>query len=103
MNPFEILRNPQALKEQADKFQQELAEISATGSAGGKMVTVTLNGKFEIKGVKIDPVCVDPSDTKMLEDLIVAAHHDAASKVQELIKDKAGSMVGGLNLSGFGL
>ncbi len=103
MNPFEILRNPQALKEQADKFQQELAEISATGSAGGKMVTVTLNGKFEIKGVKIDPVCVDPSDTKMLEDLIVAAHHDATSKVQELIKDKAGSMVGGLNLSGFGL
>ena len=43
MNPFEILRNPQALKEQADKFQQELAEISATGSAGG-------NGLFPAPG-----------------------------------------------------
>ncbi|MCR5400341.1 MAG: YbaB/EbfC family nucleoid-associated protein [Treponema sp.] len=103
MNPFELLKNPQAIKEQADKFQRELAETTATGSSGGKMVSVTLNGKFELLGVKIDPVCIDPSDPKMLEDLIVAAHHDATSKIQDLLKDKTSSMMGGLNLSGFGL
>ena len=46
MNPFELLKNTQALKEQSEKLQQELAKIRAEGSAGGRMVTVTLKGKF---------------------------------------------------------
>lgn len=102
MNPFEILKNSSALKEQAEKLQQEMSEITAEGSSGGRMVTITINGKFEIQEIHLDPLCVDNRDVKMLEDLIVAAHRDAMTKVQEKIKEKSSSILGGLNLSGMG-
>ena len=51
MNPFDFLKNTQAIKEQSEKLQQELAELRAEGSSGGRMVTVTLNGKFEMTGI----------------------------------------------------
>lgn len=103
MNPFDLLKNTQALKEQSEKLQQELQDIRAEGSAGGRMVTVTLNGKFEMTGIKLDPICVDNRDVKMLEDLIVAAHKNACDNVQEQIKAKGTSLLGGLDLSQFGL
>ena len=49
MNPFDMLKNIQSMKEQLGNIQEELAEITATGSSGGNIVNVTLNGKFEIK------------------------------------------------------
>lgn len=102
MNPFELLKNSSALKEQAEKLQQEMSEITAEGSSGGRMVTITMNGKFEIQEIHLDPLCVDNRDIKMLEDLIVAAHRDAMTKVQEKIKEKSNSILSGLNLSGMG-
>jgi len=102
MNPFELLKNSGAIKEQAEKLQAEMAAITAEGSAGGRMVTVTLNGKFEMQSIHLDPLCVDNRDVKMLEDLIVAAHRDAISKVQEQIKEKSSSILGGLNIPGLG-
>ena len=51
MNPFELLKNTQAIKEQSEKLQQELEDIRAEGSSGGRMVTVTLNGQFEMMGI----------------------------------------------------
>ena len=103
MHPFELLKYTQALKEQSEKLQQELAKIRAEGSAGGRMVTVTLNGKFEMMGIKLDPICVDNRDVQMLEDLIVAAHKNAMENVQEQIKAKSQSLLGGVDLSKFGL
>lgn len=103
MNPFELLKNSGAIKEQAEKLQAEMAALTAEGSAGGRMVTVKLNGKFEMQEIHLDPLCVDNRDVKMLEDLIVAAHRDASTKIQELIKEKSMSMLGGLNLPGMGL
>lgn len=97
MNPFELLKNSAALKEQAEKLQDEIARVTAEGSSGGKMVTVKLNGKFEMQEIHLDPICVDNRDVKMLEDLIVAAHRDAISKVQEQLKEKSGALLGGLN------
>lgn len=97
MNPFELLKNSEALKEQAEKLQDEIARVTAEGSSGGKMVTVKLNGKFEMQEIHLDPICVDNRDVKMLEDLIVAAHRDAISKVQEQLKEKSGALLGGLN------
>ena len=72
MNPFDLFKNSQAIKEQLEKTQQELSELTTTGSSGGKMVTVTINGKFEMIDIHLDPICVDNRDVKMLEDLIVA-------------------------------
>ncbi len=100
MNPFDLLKNTAAIKEQAEKFQQEISELSATGSSGGHMVTVTVNGKFEMTGIHLDPICVDNRDVKMLEDLIVAAHHGAISNMQEQLRAKAGPMLAGLNIPG---
>ena len=100
MNPFELLKNPGAIKEQAEKFQKEIGELTATGSAGGHMATVTLNGKFEMLKIELDPICVENRDVKMLEDLIVAAHHDALENIQEKIKQKSGPLLGGLNGAG---
>ena len=103
MNPFDLLKNTQAIKEQSEKLQAELADIRAEGSSGGRMVTITLNGKFEMMGIKLDPICVDNRDVQMLEDLIVAAHKNAIENVQEQIKSKSQSLVGGMDLSKFGL
>ena len=103
MNPFDLLKNSQAIKEQSEKLQRELEDLRAQGSSGGRMVTVTLNGKFEMKEIKLDPICVDNRDVKMLEDLIVAAHKAAADNVQEFIKEKSASLLGGLDLGSLGL
>lgn len=103
MNPFDLLKNTQAIKEQSEKLQAELAELRAEGSSGGRMVTVTLNGKFEMIGIKLDPICVDNRDVQMLEDLIVSAHRNACENVQEMIKAKSTSLLGGMDLSKFGL
>lgn len=98
MNPFDMLKNIQSMKEQLGNIQEELAEITATGSSGGNIVNVTLNGKFEIVSVKLDPICVDPRDVQMLQDLIIAAHHDAMTKIQENIKAKYGPLLNGMNI-----
>ncbi len=103
MNIADLLKNTKAIKEQSEKMQEELANITAEGSSGGQMVTVTLNGKFEMKGIKLNPICVDNRDVQMLEDLIVAAHNSAMENVQEQIKAKTSSLLGGMDLSGFGL
>lgn len=103
MNPFDLIKNSQAIKEQSEKFQRELEEISVQGSSGGRMVTVTMNGKFEMTGIKLDPICVDNRDVQMLEDLIVSAHKNAMENVQEQIKQKSSSLLGGMDLSKFGL
>ena len=66
MNPFELLQNTAKLKEEAQKMQDELAALSADGSSGGKMVTVTVNGKMEMTAIHIDPICVDKRDVAML-------------------------------------
>lgn len=103
MNPFDLVKNMQNLQGQMEKMKEELAELTATGSSGGNMVQVTLNGKFEMVAIKIDPIAVDPRDVPMLQDLIVAASHDATEKIQEQIKQKSGSLLGGMNIPGLNL
>lgn len=103
MNPFDLFKNSQAIKEQLEKTKDEIMSLTATGSSGGRMVTVTVNGKFEMIDIHLDPICVDNRDVKMLEDLIVAAQHDAVSNMQELVKAKTSSLVSGMNIPGLNL
>lgn len=100
MNPFDMLKNIEQMKSQLGTMQEELKQITATGSSGGNIVNVTINEKFEIINLKLDPICVDPRDVQMLQDLIVAAHHDAMSKIQEAIKEKYGPLLNGMNIPG---
>ncbi|MEE1000040.1 MAG: YbaB/EbfC family nucleoid-associated protein [Treponemataceae bacterium] len=98
-NPFDLLKNANNLQAQFQKTQEELKETFATGSSGGGIVKVTINGAFEIVDVQIDPIAVDPRDVKMLQDLIVAAAHDANERIKDGMKDKIGSLnIPGLNL-----
>jgi len=71
------------LQEQFARMQEEAEKLRVTGSAGGGLVEVTLNGEKEIIDIAIKPDCVDPEDVEGLQDLIIAAHKEAAAKVKE--------------------
>ncbi|HKL85259.1 MAG TPA: YbaB/EbfC family nucleoid-associated protein [Treponemataceae bacterium] len=94
MNPFDLLKNAKALQDQFGKVQEELSDVSVTGSSGGGIVKVSLNGQFQMLGVSLDPIAVDSRDIPMLQDLIKAAHSDACDKVKEILKTKLGPMAG---------
>ena len=86
-------------KEMQAKFeamQQEVASIEASGQAGGGMVSVTLSGKMEMKALKIDPSLFKEDEVEILEDLILAAHNDAKSKVEAVLQEKTREMTAGL-------
>lgn len=94
INPFDLIKNAKNIQEQMAKIQEELASVFATGSSGGGIVNVTLNGQFELTDIRLDPIAVDPRDIQMLQDLIVAAHTNAMEKIKEEIKKRAGSFAG---------
>ena len=71
-------------KEMQAKFQEmqeQIAQMEATGQAGGGLVSVTISGKFEMRSLKIDPSLFKEDEVEILEDLILAAHNDAKAKV----------------------
>ncbi|MBP5251343.1 MAG: YbaB/EbfC family nucleoid-associated protein [Treponema sp.] len=100
MNPFSMMKNLAGMQEQLKKAQEQMESLTATGSSGGNMVQITLNGKFELLSIKLDPICVDNRDVKMLEDLIKAAHTNALEKIQEELKNNSGALLSGLNIPG---
>lgn len=100
MNPFEMIKNLGGLQSQLKETQEKIATLKATGSSGGNMVQVTINGKFEMTDIKLDPICVDNRDVAMLQDLIIAAHHAACESMQETFKAQFGPMLSGMNIPG---
>jgi DNA-binding YbaB/EbfC family protein len=100
INPFDLLKNAQKVQEQMGAFQEKLAALSATGSSGGGMVEIGLNGKFEVTGVRISREIMESGDTEMLQDLIVAAFANGREKIQERQTREIGSMAGGLGIPG---
>jgi DNA-binding YbaB/EbfC family protein len=92
--------NPYELMKQMGTFQEKLAHIRATGSSGGGMVEIDLNGKLEVLDVRIAQEAVENGDTEMLEDLVTAAFSNAMEKTKEAIGREAGAMTGGLNIPG---
>ena len=97
MNPLQMMRQAQQLQE---KLQQEMASISVEGIAGGGMVTVVVNGHKHVQKITIDPEVVSKEDVTMLQDLVAAAVNDAIRKVDEALKSRVGSIMGGLGLPG---
>jgi nucleoid-associated protein EbfC len=87
--------------QQALSAQAAAANEIVEGSAGGGVVTVQMTGSGEVRSVRLAPEVVDPADVGMLEDLIVAALHDAGSKVAELQQRALGAF-GGIDLGGIG-
>ena len=98
INPFDLLKNAQKIQEQMGGFQEKLGEINATGSAGGVMVEIDVNGKIEVIAVRISPEAME--DVEMLQDLIMAAFSSGVGKVKEEINKEIGTMAGGLGIPG---
>ena len=78
--------------------QEELKQARVEGSAGGGMVSATVNGQGELVSVKLTPEVVNPDDIEMLEDLILAAVSDAANKAREMMESRMGALTGGMKL-----
>ncbi len=100
---MKLLRQFQKIQGEMKKVQEEIAKEEVTGSSGGGMVEVTINGKFEVVDIRIEKKLLKGDDAEMLEDLILAAVNSAMSKVQELIKERLGQITGGLQLPGMGI
>jgi DNA-binding YbaB/EbfC family protein len=96
INPFELFKQFGSLQERMNELRERLGRITATGSAGGGMVQVELNGHLEATRVIISPEAVDPADIPMLQDLVRAALSDALVKVKESIREEVSSLTGGL-------
>lgn len=88
----------QEMQQKMQQMQQELEEMEVLGQSGGGMVTVTLNGKGDMRGIKIDPSLLVADEAEILEDLIVAASQDARGKVEQAAQEKMQAVTGGLPL-----
>jgi DNA-binding YbaB/EbfC family protein len=93
-----LFKQAQQMQEKMAELQAHLAEIEVTGTAGGGMVQMTLNGKGEARRIRIDPALAKPEEVAVLEDLVVAASNDAKAKVEALAQDEMRKLTGGLNL-----
>ncbi|NOZ55907.1 MAG: YbaB/EbfC family nucleoid-associated protein [Calditrichaeota bacterium] len=99
----QLLKQAQQFQQKLEKVQEELADLTVEGSAGGGMVRVVANGRQQVLEVHIDPEVVDPEDVEMLEDMILAAVSQALEKAQELAASKMGEVSGGMLPAGMKL
>jgi nucleoid-associated protein EbfC len=97
MNIQQMMKQAQQMQE---RLQKQMAEMQVEGTAGGGMVTVTINGTKQVQKLTIDPDCVSKDDVEMLQDLIVAAISDAQRKVDEELSKQMGGLMGGLKIPG---
>ncbi len=98
MDIMKMMKQASQLQSKMQQMQQDLAALEVEGQSGGGMVTVRINGKFDTRGIKIDPSLLKPEDAEMLEDLIIAALSDAKAKAENEIQAKMQEVTGGLPL-----
>jgi len=91
-----MMKQAQELQGRMQKVQEELAAMEIGGQSGAGLVQVTLNGKGELRRIRIDPSLMKPEETEVLEDLIIAASQDAKAKVEVAMQDKMREVTGGL-------
>ena len=97
-NLGQMMKQAQQMQAKMAEMQEGLDAVEISGGAGGGMVTVTLNGKGEMHGLKIDPSLVNPDEVEVLEDLISAAFNDAKAKVEAHMQEEMSKLTGGLKL-----
>lgn len=97
MNIQKMMQQAQQMQE---RLQKQMGEMTLDATAGGGMVTVTVNGHKHVLAVKLDPEVVSKDDVEMLQDLIVAAINDAHRKVDEALANQMQGMMGGLKIPG---
>ncbi len=96
----QMLQQAQKLQKQMDDMQKQLDLVEVEGASGGGMVKAMVTGKGDLKRIKIDSSLMDPAEVEMLEDLIIAAVHDAKSKADNQASSEMSKLTGGLSLPG---
>ena len=95
---MKLVQQAQEMQSRLQQIQDGLEAQAVSATSGGGMVTATVDGKGQLRGVKIDPTVVDPSDVEMLEDLVLAAVGEAQKKAQAAAQEQMQQLTGGLQL-----
>jgi DNA-binding YbaB/EbfC family protein len=95
---MKLMKQAQEMQGRMQKMQEDLVALEVEGQAGAGMVKVTLNGKGDMRALKIDPSLVKPGEAEMIEDLVIAAFQDARGKVETAMQEKMQEVAGGLPL-----
>src|ERR1700690_456103 len=99
MSGFNIQELMSQAKKQYEVLQKKMQETVVEGSAGGGAVTVKMDGRKQVLGIKIDPEAVKAGDVDMLQDLVMAALNEAGRKIDQAMQSSVGGMLGGLGLN----
>ena len=93
-----LMKKAGEMQAKMQEMQEEAANTEVVGTAGGGLVTVTLSGKGEMRGLKVDPSLLKEEEAEIMEDLILAAHNDAKGKSEAAMQEKMQEMTAGLSL-----
>ena len=97
-NMGQMMKQAQQMQAKMAEMQEGLEALEISGAAGGRLVSVILNGKGEMRAIKIDPSLVNVDEVEVLEDLVTAAFNDAKAKVEAHMQEEMAKLTGGLNL-----
>ena len=97
-----IQKMMQQAQQMQDRMQKQMAAMKVEATAGGGVVSVTMNGQKQLLALKIDPEAVSKEDVEMLQDMIVAAVNDGQRKVDEAVQQQMSGMMGGMKIPGLG-
>ena len=100
MNQAAMMRQAQKMQQDMLRMQEEMENKTYSATAGGGMVTATVNGKHEVVNLEIKPEAVDPDDVEMLQDMIIAAVNEAMRTADADAANNMSRLTGGLNLGG---
>lgn len=100
MNMQQMMKQARKMQQQLEAAQEEIKNLEVEASAGGGMVKAVVSGSGTLKNLSIDPACVDPEDTELLQDMIIAAITEAQNSAAELSQKHMGSITGGMNIPG---
>jgi DNA-binding YbaB/EbfC family protein len=98
MDMKKMMREAQKMQAEMAKAQDEIAQMTVEGTAGGGVVKVVATGNLAIESVTIDPSVIDADDADMLQDLVLAAVNEALRQAQELANTRMNAITGGIGL-----
>lgn len=96
----DMLKNAQQIQAKLAQVQEEAGKKTVEASAGGNMVTATVNGKLELVTLRIDPTVAAADDGDMLQDLIVAAVNEGIRQAQQMMSAEMSKVTGGFKIPG---
>ena len=100
MNQAAMMKQVQKMQQDMIRMQEEMENKTYAASAGGGMVTATVNGKHQVVSIDIKPEAVDPDDVEMLQDMVIAAVNEALRTANDTMEREMGRLTGGLNMPG---